>query len=341
VQRFFVITGFAVVCFIVIRLFLFEGHTVGGSEMLPGAVRGDVIISDRFYNGLRLPFFNNTKIFSFIKHDRGDLVFIKHPWYSQSGIAEFFDFLTLSIFGIAGDTEIRLVRVLARGNERVRIAADGTVFVSGEQLPRERMGTLELEVSSLDDGALLRQGRYDKTLLYQEKVSPDLASPIQSRYAVYTEGEWRIAQADADPLLAEARVFPQAVTTRAQALTIAENWLMRAIFRGSKYAYQIIEVPSGDFAGSQAASEDEFLIHIRFDAEGNLSYQVGAGEQKALISVENGIAWLIVPEGMLFVLNDFREAQADSRTWGPVYAETVTGIPFLRPWPLSRFGTLE
>jgi len=304
VKRFFRIAFFSALCFVAIRLFLFESYSVSDPEMLPGAARGDRILANRFWNGLRLPLFNNTKILDFISPSRGDLVFIKHPWFSQSGIQEFFDFLTFSLFDIARDIEVRLVRVLARGGEYVRIDADGAVYVSGEKINRRKTGEFEL--------------------------------PSGGRFEIYQEGEWEVAQAIADPGIAARRVYPRAATNRALAADMAETWLTRTL------AGLQCRIESGDGSPpSSALPPSEESILMRYDAAGNLWYRRPEGEMSQLISVQDGIAWLIVPKGMLFVLHDFREAREDSRRWGPIFEETVTGIPFFRFWPLSRLGALD
>ena len=47
-----------------------------------------------------------------------------------------------------------------------------------------------------------------------------------------------------------------------------------------------------------------------------------------------------VPEGGLWVMGDNRTNSADSRAFGAIPLESVTGHAVLRYWPLDRIGTL-
>jgi signal peptidase I len=47
-----------------------------------------------------------------------------------------------------------------------------------------------------------------------------------------------------------------------------------------------------------------------------------------------------VPEGFYFVLGDNSRDSFDSRYWGFVDERDIIGVPYLRVWPLSRFGVM-
>ncbi len=51
-----------------------------------------------------------------------------------------------------------------------------------------------------------------------------------------------------------------------------------------------------------------------------------------------GVEPTLVPDGKLFMLGDNSGDSFDSRYWGFVDKKAVIGVPYLRVWPLSRFG---
>ncbi len=56
--------------------------------------------------------------------------------------------------------------------------------------------------------------------------------------------------------------------------------------------------------------------------------------------LQYGVEPTLVPEGMLFVLGDNSGNSFDSRYWGFVDEKAVIGVPYLRVWPVSRFGPM-
>jgi len=48
----------------------------------------------------------------------------------------------------------------------------------------------------------------------------------------------------------------------------------------------------------------------------------------------------LVPEGKMFMLGDNSADSFDSRYWGFVDKKAVIGVPYLRVWPLNRFGPM-
>ena len=54
-----------------------------------------------------------------------------------------------------------------------------------------------------------------------------------------------------------------------------------------------------------------------------------------------GVTLTLVPEGKWFVLGDNSENSWDSRFWGFVDGDDFIGEPYLRVWPLPRFGPMN
>jgi len=58
------------------------------------------------------------------------------------------------------------------------------------------------------------------------------------------------------------------------------------------------------------------------------------------VRFQYGIEPTLVPEGYYFMLGDNSADSFDGRYWGFVPQKDIVGVPYLRVWPLNRFGVM-
>jgi signal peptidase I len=105
---------------LVLRSFVAEPFRIPSSSMMPTLLIGDFILVNKFAYGLRLPI-NNRKVIEIGKPKRGDVVVFRPPHHPDQ------DWIK-RVIGLPGDT------IAYR---------DNTVFVNGEAVEYDRMGTFQ------------------------------------------------------------------------------------------------------------------------------------------------------------------------------------------------------
>jgi signal peptidase I len=105
---------------LVLRSFVAEPFRIPSSSMMPTLLIGDFILVNKFAYGLRLPI-NNRKVIEIGKPGRGDVVVFRPPHHPDQ------DWIK-RVIGLPGDT------VAYR---------DNTVFVNGEAVEYDRLGTFQ------------------------------------------------------------------------------------------------------------------------------------------------------------------------------------------------------
>ena len=58
------------------------------------------------------------------------------------------------------------------------------------------------------------------------------------------------------------------------------------------------------------------------------------------VRMQYGVNPTVVPEGKYFMLGDNSSDSYDSRYWGFVDRSAIIGVPYLRVWPINRFGPM-
>jgi signal peptidase I len=105
---------------------------------------------------------------------------------------------------------------------------------------------------------------------------------------------------------------------------------------GTPFIKRVIGLP-----GDTVEIRDDGLVYVNGQAldEAAYAYRNADGQVEPTTPQGAGSSWTIGP-GELFVMGDHREASADSRSFGPIKADSVVGRAFLRYWPASTFGIL-
>lgn len=90
-------------------------------------------------------------------------------------------------------------------------------------------------------------------------------------------------------------------------------------------------------AGDEVEFKDGY-VYVNGEAAAESSYVTGHTYEYEVEGIEYPY---VVPEGELWVMGDNRENSGDSREFGSVPLENVTGHVVYRYWPISRIGAIE
>jgi len=101
---------------------------------------------------------------------------------------------------------------------------------------------------------------------------------------------------------------------------------MRYVKRLIAVGGQTVEIRSGDLYVDGERLDDPAFDRYYSSADPRMAY---------------GVSATVVPEGHWFVLGDNTNNSWDSRYWGFVDVRDFIGEPFLRVWPLNRFGLMN
>jgi len=138
-------------------------------------------------------------------------------------------------------------------------------------------------------------------------------------YQKTSDGRWAVRPFNLGPTTAGME------SLAAFGLTTSEKRL-RYVKRLIAVGGQTVRILDGD-----VFVDGERLTGPKFDRE----YSIGEARMRY------GVVETLVPEGKWFVLGDNSDDSLDSRYWGFADARDFIGEPYLRVWPLSRFGPMN
>lgn len=122
-----------------------------------------------------------------------------------------------------------------------------------------------------------------------------------------------------------------------------------------KVSYMFGDPVQGDIITFEDPADSERVLIKRVIATGGQTVDLRDGvvyvngtpldepyaQGKPSYDLNSGITYpYTVPEGYVWVMGDNRTNSADSRAFGAIPLESVTGHAVLRYWPLDRFGGL-
>ena len=103
---------------LILRSFIVEPFRIPSGSMIPTLLVGDFILVNKFQYGIRLPVLN-TKIIEMGEPDYGDVVVFRYPRDPSTPFIK---------------------RVVGRAGDKI-VYRDRRLFVNGEEIPRQQMGT--------------------------------------------------------------------------------------------------------------------------------------------------------------------------------------------------------
>jgi len=118
---------------------------------------------------------------------------------------------------------------------------------------------------------------------------------------------------------------PAGASTLADLGIVFREKRMRYVKRLIAVGGQTVQIIDGDLYVDGEKLEGERFDRDYYTADPRFSFGIEPTE---------------VPEGFYFVLGDNSRDSFDSRYWGFVDDRDMIGVPYLRVWPLSRFGPM-
>ena len=210
-----------------------------------------------------------------------------------------------------------------------------------------------------------------KDSFFVDRITYYFRTPKPGDIVVFRQGEVAVRGTEANSIAAAAHVSTgvklvfvngKAVRTVAEANAIiaglADGTTVRLELSDGRAFNLVAKTASTSLTGLGVVAKDAPTRYVkRLVAVGGQTVQIHDGGvyvdgvrltgprfDRTYVStgsrLQYGIEPTLVPEGMLFMLGDNSGDSFDSRYWGFVDEKAVIGVPYLRVWPISRFGPM-
>jgi len=327
----------AILIALAIRVFIGEPYKIPTPSMYPTILRGDMIMANKFWYGVRIPVLD-WKLPGFSSPELGDIVLFQTPTYTSPGkFSELINFVTFGLTGLDNtmdNPKYYIKRVVASsGDELVIYDPRATKF----QYQLEINGTkMEFLKGETEKPVFEQSTDYD---FYVEKLG-DKKHLVQFYRTEYSSSQVYFPQEikgkiyvpkDGDQItfsIKESYDNLKAVKEAQEAGVLPEMHHMNAISMKIKNKAGEKEI----MTTGKIFKALYFTSYVNTLLKPKDVYDMILGNKAVTIEVD---------DDYYFVMGDNRDNSHDSRYWGFVSHNLLIGSPLFRHYPFSRFGSLD